>query len=226
MGLRPKLEVMVVVPMLTRSGLHPRTAQSLWALDLPNKANRIVNFPVDRPTTSARSDAIRMAKEFRAETLLFIDSDMEFEPDAYRKLLKTKGDIVCGLFWNRVSPSYPTICVKKRNDDGTDRLETIQPDGTVQDVDAVGMAFTLIRKPVIEWAEYPAFQHLGAISEDYVFCLKARKDGFSIRCDTSLQIGHRGDVGFNGQKQLIEPGSESLSFPFGVTRERESWKRV
>src|SRR5882672_4778604 len=170
---------MVVSPMLSRGGMHPRTVQSLWALDLPNKANRIINFPVDRPTTSARSDALRMAKEFKAESLLFIDSDMEFEPDAYRKLTKVKGDVVCGLFWNRVSPSYPTICVKKRNEDGTDRLETIQPDGQIQDVDACGMAFTLIRKPVIQWAEYPAFQHLGALSEDFVFCLKARKQGFS-----------------------------------------------
>jgi len=214
------------MPCLTRGGVHPRTMQSLWALKIPDKSKRLVMFPTDRPTTSARSDALRMAKEFNAESLLFIDSDMEFEPDAYERLRKVQGDIVCGLFWNRTAPSYPTITVRDKAEDGTDRLRTIQPDGKVQDVDACGMAFTLIRKPVIQHFEYPAFQHLGALSEDFHFCLKAKHAGFTVRCDTGLPISHRGDVGFCGQGDLTKPESIALSFPFGAMRERESWKTV
>ena len=172
-------------------------------------------MPVDRPTTSARSDAVRMAKDFEAESLLFLDSDMEWTPDLYDRLKAVSGDIVCAMFWNRRVPSYPTICTRAKAEDGTDLLKTIVPDGTIQDIDACGMAATLIRKPVLDWASYPAFQHLGAISEDFVFCLKAKDAGFSVRCDTSIQVAHRGDVAFNGQPILSYPGMSELSFPFG-----------
>ena len=48
------------MPCLTRGGIHPRTAQSLWALDIPDKNKRVVMFSVDRPTTSARSASQRV----------------------------------------------------------------------------------------------------------------------------------------------------------------------
>lgn len=225
-NLSEKIEVMVVVPMLTKGGLHPRTFQSLWSLRLPPKRNVLMFCPVDRPTTSSRSDAIVNAKEFEVESLLFVDSDMEFEPDAYERLKAVDADIVCGLFWQRRVPSFPTITKRIKKEDGTDGLQTIVPDGTVQDVDACGMAFTLLRKPVLDWATYPSFQHLGWISEDYAFCLKARDAGFRIKCDTSLQIAHRGDVAFNGQPILTHPDCSSLSFPFGEVGDGSSLKAV
>lgn len=218
---------MLVMPCLTRGGIHPRTAQSLWALDIPDKNRRVISFAVDRPTTSARSDAMRQAKEWGAESLLFIDSDAEFEPDAYRRLNKVKADIACGLFWNRVIPSYPTICHKEKQPDGVDKLRVVSPPyGDIRDIDACGMHFTLIRKPVIQAFEYPAFQHLGFMSEDFAFCLNARAQGFSIKCDTGLKIAHRGDVGFNGQPVTTHPEMQELSFPFGVSGERDSWKII
>ena len=210
-----KLEVMVVMPALTRGGVHPRTVQSLWSLRLPPKDNMVFMMPIDRPTTSSRSDAMKMAKELNVESLLFLDSDMEWEPDLYEKLKAVDADIVCGLFWQRRVPSHPTICTKVKMADGTDSLRTIIPDGTVMDVDACGMAATLIRKNVIQAFDYPAFQHLGALSEDFVFCLHARDRGFTIKCDTTAKVAHRGDVAFNGQPVLSYPGLTDLSFPFG-----------
>lgn len=224
-----KIDLLLAVPCLTRGGVHPRTAQSLWALDIPDRKKRIVMFPVDRPTTSARSDCIRIAQGYGAQALLFVDSDMEFEPDAYRRLDRVDADIVCGLFWNRVVPSYPTICTKVKDPDDPkmDALKSIGPPwGDVREVDACGMAFTLIRKRVIDAFEYPAFQHLGAMSEDYVFCIKARAKGFTIKCDTGTRISHRGDVGFNGQPVLTYKEMENLSFPFGKSGVRDSWKIV
>jgi len=210
-----RIEVMLCVPALTRGGVHPRTVQSLWSLRLPPDDETVFFMPVDRPTTSSRSDAVKTAQQIEAESLLFIDSDMEFQPDLYERLKAVPGDIVCGLFWQRRVPSFPTICIKKKAPDGTDLLETITPDGTVQDIDSCGMAATLIRKPVLDWAQYPAFQHLGAISEDFVFCLRAKDAGFAIRCDTSIQVAHRGDIAFNGQPVLGYEGMSILSFPFG-----------
>jgi GT2 family glycosyltransferase len=183
-------------------------------------------IPVDRPTTSSRSDAARIAREIEAEALLFIDSDMEFQPDLYEKLNAVDADIVCGLFWTRRVPSYPTICVREKAPDGSDLLRTISPDGKIQDVDACGMAATLIRKPVLQAFDYPAFQHLGALSEDFVYCLRARDKGFSIKCDTSIRVAHRGDIAFNGQPVLTAESMSNLSFPFGEVGDGSSISSV
>ena len=217
---------MVCVPCLSRGGIHPRTFQSLWSLKLPSKDRVVMLIPVDRPTTSSRSDAVKIAKELEVDALLFVDSDMEFEPDLYEKLKAVDADISCGLFWQRRVPSHPTICTREKHKDGTDLLRTIVPDGKVMDVDACGMAATLIRKHVLDWCDYPAFQHLAAISEDFVFCLKARDAGFSIKCDTSLRVAHRGDIAYNGQPILSYPGMSDLSFPFGEIGDGSSVKPV
>jgi GT2 family glycosyltransferase len=197
-------------------------------MDLPDKERRAFFLPQDRPTTSARSDSVRTAKEIEAESLLFIDSDMEFEPDLYNRLKAVDADIVCGLFWAKRVPSFPTICRREPDPDNPPqfRLRTIVPDGTIQDVDACGMAATLIKKRVLDWAEYPAFQHLGALSEDFAFCLRAGDAGFNIKCDTGLKVAHRGDIAFNGQPILTHPDMGVLSFPFGEVGDGSTLRAV
>jgi hypothetical protein len=218
-----KIELVLCMPMLVRSGCHSHTLNSLWGMrhSLPEKDRLFTMFPMDRPTTSARSDAVELARQLDADALLFIDSDMEFEPDLWERLNAVDADIVCGLFWQKHIPSFPTICTKVKMEDGTDSLKTIVPDGKVHDVDACGMAATLIRKSVLqdERFRYPAFKHLGFLSEDYQFCLMARDAGYTIKCDTSIRVAHRGDVGFNGQPILTHPDLKTLSSPFGELQE-------
>jgi glycosyltransferase involved in cell wall biosynthesis len=206
--------------MLQRSGLHPNTFNSLWTMRhyLPEKDRLVSMFPMDRPQASARSDAFKLAREVDADALLFIDSDMEFEPDLYQRLLAVDADIACGLFWTKRIPSFPTVMRRVKAIDGTDSLANIIPDGKIVEIDACGMAATLIRRPVLQSKRFEgraAFQHLGDIGEDYYFCLHARDEGFTIKCDTSLQVAHRGDVAFNGQPILTHPDLKTLSYPFG-----------
>lgn len=225
-----KVELVLCMPMLVRSGCHANTLNSLWGMRhrLPEKDRLITMFPMDRPTTSARSDAVEFARQVDADALLFIDSDMEFLPDLYERLNAVDADIVCGLFWQKHVPSFPTICTKVKNTDGTDALKTIVPDGKIQDVDACGMAATLIRKSVLQADrfKYPAFKHLGYLSEDYEFCLQAKDAGFSIKCDTSIRVAHRGDVAFNGQPVLTHPDLKTLSSPFGELQEGTNHREV
>ena len=207
------------MPASTRGGVHPRTFQSYIRLKLPDKT--IFNMPCDVPTVSARNTSLAIAAEAGAKALLFIDSDMEFLGDSYRRLSAVKADIVCGLFHTRSAPSTPTIMVKHAEEEGKFSLRSIVPDGKVHEIDACGMAFTLIREPVIKWAAkesaekgIPAFRHV-VFGEDLDFVMRARNAGFKAKCDTSIQIAHRGDVGFNGQPELVNPLSGHLNHPFG-----------
>ena len=211
--------MVLAIPMLVRGGLHAATFHSVWTMrhNLPPKDRMMTILPMDRPTASARSDAFQIAREVDADALLFIDSDMEFQPDLYERLQNVSADIACGLFWTKRIPSYPTICVKDKKSDGTDALAPILPSGGIMNVDACGMAATLIRRSVLQSDRfaYPAFKHPAVIGEDYLFCLHARDAGFSIKCDTSIRVAHRGDVAFNGQPILTHPDLKTLSHPFG-----------
>lgn len=214
--------MLISMPAGTRGGVHPRTFQSYLGLKRPNKT--IFNMPCDVPTVSARNTSLEIAHESGAKALLFIDSDMEFLADSYERLNRVKADIVCGLFYTRSAPSCPTIMIKQAEDDGKHSLRSIVPDDKVHDIDACGMAFTLIREPVIKWAiaesvkkGIPPFRHV-VFGEDLDFMMRAVQSGFTAKCDTSVKIAHRGDVAFNGQPELCSPLSGHLNHPFGHTR--------
>lgn len=148
-----------------------------------------------------------------ATHLLFLDSDMTPPPDGLQKLVEVEGDIVCGLFTNRTFDSRGgiklTVCVNdgagayKPLDLKARSFEELEALGAV-DVDACGMAFTLIRREVFEKVPEPWFdfffdrenkKFLGG--EDFNFCRNAQKAGFKIQCRPSCVVGHVGTFEYN-----------------------------
>ena len=61
-------------------------------------------------------------------------------------------------------------------------------------VDALGCGSMLIHRSVLEDLEYPWFQTIecknGHITEDYNFCLKAKKSGYLVACDPRFDTYH------------------------------------
>lgn len=134
--------------------------------------------------------------------VLFTDDDMTFPPDALQRLLQSsiKHDlpIVGGLCHMR-RPPYRAVMAKffppqwgiNRKYQWLDRYEA----DSLVEVDGTGGAFLLIRADVLRtmkpgsWFDTDAQQ-----SEDLAFCTRARELGYTIHIDTSLDIGHRGDI--------------------------------
>lgn len=128
--------------------------------------------------------------------LLFIDSDMTFDSDAYQMLLNDDKDIVSGIFHKRAHPYTPTI-VK----DGQIYID--YPQNELFEVDTTGMAFTLIKvsclKAVME--EYnTCFKRAYPLGEDNSFCMRWKKLGeklgkeHKIYCDSRVKCGHIGKM--------------------------------
>lgn len=149
--------------------------------------------------------------------ILFIDSDMSFQPGAITELVRTRDkfdlDIVSGLCHQRTPPYQPTMYVKAANEEhGYTFLEKWDEDSAVE-VDATGMAFCLIHKRVFDrilkhntgegfpdletrkkMTPPPFFKWAGEYGEDFMFCREAKAAGNRIFVDTSIKVGHVGQT--------------------------------
>jgi len=149
--------------------------------------------------------------------ILFIDSDMVFQPGAVKTLIETQKkfdlDIVGGLCFQRTPPYQPTMYVMAANaKHGYTFIEDWAEDAAVE-VDATGMAFCLIHKRVFDrilrhntgegFADLevrrnetppPFFRWEGQYGEDFLLCREAKETGSKIFVDTSVKIGHSGQT--------------------------------
>ena len=67
------------------------------------------------------------------------------------------------------------------------------PEGELFEVDGAGMAAMLIRATVLKEifeTQKALFAPIPGYGEDVSFCLRARKAGFTIWCDSRVKVGH------------------------------------
>lgn len=163
----------------------------------------------------ARNDAVKafLARP-GADLLLFIDSDMGWNPEAPEMLARALEahdlDIVGGLcFGQRVTGEgpqrsaatewFPTIYRWDTGLGGYDTAFDYPPD-TVIEVGATGGAFLLITRRCLEsigsdW--FTPVQPPGShrpLGEDMSFCWTAREHGFLTHVHTGVRVSHRKDT--------------------------------
>jgi hypothetical protein len=139
----------------------------------------------------ARNNAVELARDFKADFLFFLDSDMLFPPTTLFRLLLHGKDIVGATYTKRVAP-FDIL--------GTKLAE--QPavlSGDLLEMQRIPTGCLLIRMAVFDKLSKPYFRfetdgHGAIVGEDYVFCDRAREAGFRIWCDAviSREIGHIG----------------------------------
>lgn len=130
--------------------------------------------------------------------ILWVDADMTFEPDALVRLLAHDLPIVGGLCFNRREP-YQPVLLRKHHESfavGGRRLGFVyhyRPN-TLEEVEATGAAFLLIKREVFEKLGEKWWTRLRGTSEDFSFCERAKEAGYKVFVDTSVKIGHIGKV--------------------------------
>ena len=154
----------------------------------------------------ARNKIVRSFLASPAEWLLMVDTDMVFGPDLLDRLLAAADPearpIVGGLCHGKAEHEdgvsyFPTIYY--HTDKGSARASKYPAD-TLLEVHATGGACLLIHRTVMEkiGAEYPEpypwFQEEVVegrrCSEDVVFCIRAREQGFRVYVHTGIDVGH------------------------------------
>lgn len=136
----------------------------------------------------------QIADSMKGDYLMFLDSDMVFSTDIFDRLVASDVDIVSGMCFMREYPFKPAFM--RIDSEGLYKpVEDFEPNRLIE-VDAVGMACTLIKKKVLDAIGKPYFEFMknektgDIMGEDVSFCKKAKDKGFKVFVDTSLEIGH------------------------------------
>ena len=152
---------------------------------------------------NARNNLARQAVKSEADWVLWLDSDMVFDPDFLDKMLtvciENDIDFLTALCFRRKPPYTP--CLFERLDvrkDGKGASYTALlsvPDGRFR-VEGCGLAGVLMSTDVLisVAAKFNGamFDPMYGFGEDVAFCWRARQCGYEIWCDSDIEMGHVG----------------------------------
>ena len=199
------MKVLIAIPCMDY--LEADFTESLSNLLTAYKGEVDVKYLKASLVYDARNQLVKYAREKGGyDYVLWIDSDMTFEPDLLDRLLediegKETGEplqAVTGLCFGRRPPFNP--CIYKELDVKTEG-NLITPYRTVYEdyprdslfeVEACGFACVLMRMDILEAMGIygvPFFPVAG-LGEDLTFCWRARKLDIRFHCDSRLKIGH------------------------------------
>ena len=160
-------KILIAIPCMDM--VSARFAQSLATLRKTEHC--VVSFLMGSLIYDSRNRLAGYAVETEADYILWLDSDMVFSPDTLERMLKTLDehpeiDILSGLYFRRVYPFSPVLFSEL--DEGEDG--------------------NIVFK---DYNDYPEeITPLGGAGEDCAFCIRARRAGYTIYCDPSIDCGH------------------------------------
>lgn len=196
----------VLVPYLT----HVEPACDAGLRELEHRGLEVRRYPSTAAVDRTRCDMATAALDEGFDELIWIDSDIRFDPDDVAKLRAHELPLVAGVY------------AKKGVQDLALHIEPglrelrMGEGGGLYDVRYVGAGFLCTRRAVYEdiqrvfslpvcntqfgartvpyflpmvLPDAGAYWYLG---EDYAFCERARQAGYRIAVDTTIRLGHIG----------------------------------
>lgn len=175
----------------------------------------------------ARNLLVKDFLESNCTDLLFIDSDINFEPDDILRLMSWTSDpkkgIVAGV--PRTRSEHKTYIANLDYDDGHEL--TMNSMGLVR-ATHVATAFMMVRREVFEtlveahkeWEYYDTrtdrvlnavfdfkVTEAGYMGEDFLFCDRAREHDYEVWIDPTIKLGHMGVQEYMGNfgKDILYP---------------------
>lgn len=155
----------------------------------------------------ARNTLVKQAMDENFDRILWLDSDMDFQPDLLLNLSKTMdetgADIVSGLYFTRRAPVKPVIYEKVGYYHNVEANEVTPhaisyydyPKESVFPIAGCGFGGVLmtvdIARKVSDKFGVP-FSPIVGFGEDLSFCLRAEECGGKMVCDSRVKMGHVG----------------------------------
>lgn len=194
------MRIMLAIP--TNRGINPLTIESCLKLIAKSKYDFEVICPSEGYTIAEnRNYTAVQAVNGGFDYLFFVDDDMIFDTDYVDRMVEHDKDIVGGVYASRMDNSPLLVysvdnTVEKPLDLREDRVDHLTQ------VHAKGTALMLIKTEVFKKIPQPWFEFTYFINgkckegEDWGFCKKAIKYGFSVWADPTVKTGHIGEKNY------------------------------
>lgn len=190
-------KILIAVPCMDM--VSARFAQSLTTLKKIDEC--IVSFIIGSLIYDSRNSLAEYAVKMEADYILWLDSDMTFQPDTLERMMKVLDehqdiDILSGLYFSLPSSSVSSTS-NATGVNGKLKFENMDdvPDG-LREVAGCGFGGVLMKTDClfdIAGKEGPVwFSPMVNAGEDCAFCMRARKYGYKIYLDPSIEFGHMG----------------------------------
>lgn len=153
-----------------------------------------------KPIAEARNEIVEHALNVDATYIYWLDDDVIAPGDSFLKLWRHQKDIINGVYWSKSNPPMPLLFRGH-----LDMPYLNWHVGDLLEIDAAGSGLTLVKTDVYReitkkiggpWysTEYGSFpgQTVSPVNntEDLYFYWKAKKAGFKVWADTSVQALH------------------------------------
>lgn len=153
----------------------------------------------------ARNHLAQKAVKGNFDRVLWLDSDMRFNPDLLERLsadLDEGRDFVCGLYFTRKAPIQPVVysAVGEMDNGAGVKVPTAvsykdYPRDSIFEIAAAGfgavlMSVDLIKRLTTE--DKLPFSPILGYSEDLSFCMRATAAGVKMYCDSRIKPDHIG----------------------------------
>lgn len=154
----------------------------------------------------ARNQLVKKAIDEKFDRILWLDSDMDFQPDLMDRLaarLDEGRDFVTGIYFSRKAPVKPVFyeAVGYYHDDANQSVTPHAvpfleyPKDSIFEIQGCGFGGVMhtveLAKKVQDKFGVPFAPILG-FGEDLSFCVRARDVGATLWCDSSIKLGHVG----------------------------------
>lgn len=154
----------------------------------------------------ARNQLVKKAIDENFDRILWLDSDMDFQPDLMNRLsarLDEGRDLVTGIYFSRRAPVKPVFyeAVGYYHDDENQSVTPHAvpfleyPKDSLFEIQGCGFGGVMhtveLAKKVQDKYGVPFAPILG-FGEDLSFCVRARDVGATLWCDSSIKLGHVG----------------------------------
>mgnify|MGYP003150612710 FL=1 len=139
-----------------------------------------------------RNQVLERARMYRPDYYMWIDSDINFTPDNfYRLLIHDNVPIVSGIYVMKTTYPYNDFACGKLEGGSLNR-DDIKGKSDLIEVKANGLGWMLVKGEVFEHdgLEQPFTQDEHGTGEDALFQMRAKELGYRSYIDPTLIVGH------------------------------------
>ena len=191
-------KILIAVPCMDM--VSARFAQSLTTMKKVGQCT--VSFLIGSLIYDSRNKLAGLAVEMDADYILWLDSDMVFRPDTLERMMAVLDehpeiDVLSGLYFRRGQPFSPVLFkTLEVNEQGTlDWSDFEELPDELFEIAGCGFGCVLMRTEcLLDLAAKEGggrwFTPIADAGEDCAFCIRARREGYRIFCDPTVDCGH------------------------------------